>query len=381
MYRRLSNRAPQRNYRENLKNVAEDIPEVGRYILSDGCGTGLDENADRGRFETHMVSELPTEEDRRLAGEGLLMLLRARLNAVRRSNKEQALLDLLNAEARGANVTDLIKLHKIVFPRQPYENLKARCSTPSGLHAMLHALMKIDNKDDARRHLTLERLAEIYAPIVSWVDNHCDEDTKANFRTVTSATWVVGLQFLTDSCCALFRGLGYDYPFHNRLSQFGCFPKILEIMYVNGQKVSLTQLEERIMESESQLSQNERIWFRRTSSVDRLHLGRLYWYWLDLEATMEFSVTRPRRHHGYLRTVVSRVRNYLTHEANAVFHDHNQEAVKFINLLVPLMFCLIYNSRITLPETRSLILPHMPTSEQRNFYLGRRIRSYDYPRY
>lgn len=377
MYRRPYNR----DYRENLKNVAEDTPIEARWILSDGCGTGLDQNADHGRFETYMASKLPNEEDQRLAGQGLLMPLRVRLNAVRRSNKEQALLDLLNAEARGANVTDLIKLHKLVFPRQPYENLKTRCSTPSGLHDMLHALMKIDKKDDARRHLTLERLAEIYAPIVSWVDDHCDEDTKASFRTVTSATWVVGLQFLTDSCCALFRGLGYDYPFHNRLSQFGCFPKILEIMYVNGQKVSLTQLKERIMESESQLSQNERIWLRCTSPVDRLHLGRLYWYWLDLEATMEFSVPWQRRHHGYLRTVVSRVRNYLTHEENAVFHDHNQEAVQFINLLVPLMFCLIYNSRITLAETRSLVLPHMPTSEQRNFYLDRRIISYDYPRY
>lgn len=367
------------NYDIILELIASSTPLVAFWLFSNLCKE-LDRFADQ--FVPYIIAKLPIQ-DRWLAREyGLLLpLYRSLKDAPTKSDREQLVLNLLEAVASGCNDAEYLEeLYDEAFPRQWYSNLRELCSLPSTLRAMLHSLLKIDSEDDARRHLTLRKLSGIYGHIVSWVDN-CHKIPpviKARFRTVVAPTANNALLVLADSCESLFRGLNKRFN-DWILYHFACLPNCKTIEYC----VSLDQLEDWLRRYNSSLSNDGVKFLKSTSHVEPRHLAKLYWYYTHyIKPRMVASDNTER--YGYFRTVIRTIRKHLRYEADDIFQDDTGQ--EFINLLVPLMFCLIYNARDRLPEAYNLIVPHIPWAElsRENYTInfdGDGMIRYDYEAY
>lgn len=360
------------NYSITLENIASSIPSVAFWLLSNRCKE-LDDFADQ--FVPYIIAELPIQDRWPARTYGLLLPLYRHLkDAPTRSNREQHVQNLLEAVASGCNDTVYLEeLHDKAFKRQWYGNIVELWSLPSKLRATLHSLLKIDSEDDARRHLTLSKLSGIFVHIVSWVDN-CDEIPrviKERFRTVVAPTTNNGLLVLADSCEALFRGLGKQFK-DLILYHYACLPKGRWI----ASCVSLDQLEERFRRYDSLLSNDDVQFLQSTSHVEPRHLAKFYWYYMHcIKPKIWASDSRIRasdntgtqtQRYGYFRTVIRTIRKHLCYEDSDIFQDDNGK--EFINLFVPLLFCLIYNARDRLPEAYNLIVPHISWTELRENY-------------
>merc|ERR1711970_109496 len=370
----ITNGMSTRGFKRFLSSLSNSIPKflIWLQLKIKSLNAALDSGTN---FNEYISTNALDERSKQFAEKhGLLFLVYVHLEAAPNlCKREEHLLRLLDHVIQGKpdaikGKSEISRLYLLVFKRhkssapKTAEELKKLCSTPSGLHSVLHSLIKCDAPDEAYRCLSWRNISEIYGPaFLSWIDKYCDDATKSQFNGLVEANEKNGLLILVDTSRSIISHLWpvdmANAPNKKKMEYFRRHYGSLPLAkYFRGGHEDLNDFLE------------------RTSGFSEQHLEDLYYLFKDTILPMIPFAKKPEKpRDSYFPTMVSILRNALVHEPYVnMFADNPSPKIKrFLSLLIPVLSRLIYTAWEKITEIYEIIRPHMPQSSAEQHGLAR----------